>query len=174
MPSGATHFPDTTGLQLIAGRPVVLQIHFNMSAGIGPDRTTVDLELAASVPLPALILGVAANPLSLRPGMARERATGTQPVPTAGRIWGVLPHMHQRGVEMRVDLTGGAAACLLQTVHWDFHWQQAYFFESPVSAARAQQLQITCTYDTRNDDATVTWGESTADEMCLNYLYATR
>jgi hypothetical protein len=171
---GATHFPDTTGLRLVAGRPVVLQIHFNMAAGTGPDRTTVDLELASSVPLEAQILPVSANPLSLAPGMARESATDTTHVPMNGRIWGVLPHMHQRGVEMRVDLTGGEAACLLQTVHWDFHWQQAYFFETPVSATRTQQLEITCTYDTRDDDDVVTWGERTSNEMCLNYVYATR
>lgn len=172
---GATNFPETTGLRIVGGRPVVLQIHYNMGAvGSRPSRTMVDLQLEANVPLEGAILPISASGLSLPPHMPRAEATDTAPVPAAGRIWGVLPHMHQRGLEMRVDVTGGAAACLLQTVHWDFHWQQAYFFESPVSVARGQTLEIMCAYNTMADDMTVTWGETTADEMCLNYVYATR
>jgi hypothetical protein len=171
---GATTFPAGTGIRMIGGRPVVLQIHYNFTGGALPDRTRVELMLEDAVPAEAVLLSIADPSLALAPRRESVSTTGTITVPANGFVWGVLPHMHQRGLGMRVTAgTGASEVCLLQTVNWDFHWQQAYFFTAPVELSRGMPASITCTYDTMSDTDTITWGESTADEMCINYVYAT-
>jgi hypothetical protein len=172
---GATRFPDTTGLRLVAGRPVVVQIHYNLATLRDvPDRTRVDLQLEDTVALEARLLPLADVDLMLAPRMARVETRGMLTTPLPGAIWGVFPHMHQRGREMRVEAIDGATnTCLLQTVRWDFHWQQAYWLSAPVIVRAGTQGTIMCAYDTRADTTTITWGEGTGDEMCLAYLYVT-
>lgn len=172
---GALHFPEGTGIRLIGGRPVVMQVHYNFTAGRLPDRTRVDLMLAPSVPAEAGLIAVGDYDLALAPRRESVSTTGTMMVPADGVVWGVMPHMHQRGLGMRVVVDGaGPELCLLQTVHWDFHWQQSYFYAEPVDVRRGATVSITCDYSTMNDTDLVTWGEQTGDEMCLNYVYATR
>jgi hypothetical protein len=55
---------------------------------------------------------------------------------------------------------------------WDFHWQQLYFFQQPIQVSAQNTLKLTCTWDNFTS-RTVTWGEGTEDEMCLNYFYVT-
>ncbi len=35
-------------------------------------------------------------------------------------------------------------------------------------------VRISCHYDTSNDSVPVTWGEGSADEMCIAYLYVSQ
>lgn len=172
---GATRFPAGTGLRVVGGRPVVLQIHYNVAGGSRPDRTRVELQLAASVPAPAILIAVADPALALAPRMAEVSTSNDIAVPADGFVWGVLPHMHQRGLGMSVAVTGTPTGdeCLLETVHWDFLWQQAYFYADPVEVRRGGRVSITCRYDTMGDDGIIRWGEQTTDEMCLSYVYAT-
>ena len=92
---------------------------------------------------------------------------GTSPV--AVTIWGVLPHMHVKGRKIQVAVGNG---CLVDIPAWDFRWQQAYFFQTPLPITTGTALALTCTWDNPTASA-VTWGESTSDEMCLSYLYLT-
>lgn len=172
---GATRFPTGTGLRITGGRPVVLQMHYNFAGGATPDRTRVELQLEASVPAPAILIAVSDPGLALSPRLPEVSTTNDIAVPANGFAWGVLPHMHQRGLGMSVSVTGSPTGdeCLLETVHWDFLWQQAYFFEAPVEVSRGGRVSITCRYTTMTDEVTVRWGEETTDEMCLNYVYAT-
>ena len=52
--------------------------------------------------------------------------------------------------------------------------QQFYFYENNqgMFVKKGTQLKLTCVYDNPTSSA-VTWGESTTDEMCLNYFYTT-
>ena len=85
------------------------------------------------------------------------------------KVWGVLPHMHQKGKRITVK---GPNACLVDIPQWDFHWQQQYFFNQPQVVKQGQKVTLSCTWDNPTRK-TVTWGESTEDEMCLAYLYVT-
>jgi hypothetical protein len=89
-------------------------------------------------------------------------------------IWGALPHMHTLGRKLRVDAaTASGTTCLVNVDRWDFHWQNVWWYESPLSLDAFKSATISCTYDTRGRDKPVTWGEGTNDEMCLSYFYAT-
>jgi hypothetical protein len=180
--------PPATGVRLPAGRKLVMQVHYNTLAvkpgqQLPTDRTVINLKLEDSVPLEAFLLGAGegANPnISLAPGLAEtsfEQTTSLSDIglPINVRIQGVLPHMHTRGQTLRFDVTheDGSTDCLANVPQWDFHWQQTYFYEEPVTIKPTDTVRIKCTYNTTDDVNPVVFGESTSDEMCLIGTYIT-
>ena len=178
--AGASHYPAGTGIKLTAGHKLVMQIHYNMANGAFPDRTTLDLDLALTdtVEKEATITRVAAKNIMLPPGMPLATATGQLKIPAlAGdlMVWGVAPHMHTRDKAMEVTLdSGGAKSCVTRVQDWNFHWQGFATYAKPVAMKGGDILTIDCAYDTTKETMTVTSGESTTDEMCINFLYVTK
>ncbi len=175
-PGGAaTLFPPDTGLLVPGGRKLVIQMHYNSQNANGlPDRTQVDLDLAASVKKRAAIIGVRAD-VDLPPREVDVTAVGSlalnvQNVASA-RVWGGAIHMHTRGIAADVHVQQASDTCLLDLANWDFHWQHFYWYQQPVTVNRGDTLKVTCHYDTSDDTQRVTWGEKTTDEMCIAYLY---
>lgn len=175
----ATHYPDGTGLSLPAGRRLIIQIHYNMSAVAGgtipSDQTSVAFLTTPSVAQPAVMLLLSQSTLSLAPHMSSVSSTSRMlRVPANGLVWGVFPHMHVTGRHLELTLNqGGTSSCALDVEGWDFNWQQAYFYDAPLSVSAGDQISIQCTYDTSSRDVTTTFGEGTEDEMCLSFFYAT-
>ena len=64
--------------------------------------------------------------------------------------------------------------CMIDIPSWDFNWQQFYFYENSQGMAvkKGTPIKLTCVFDNPTTSS-VTWGESTTDEMCLNYFYTT-
>ena len=96
------------------------------------------------------------------------------------RIYGVAGHMHTRGYDIRVELNGKT---LLHIPRWNFHWQDAYYFQQPVDANVGDTIRVTCKFDNSSirqplvngrllKPRYVLWGEGTTDEMCLGLLQA--
>jgi hypothetical protein len=113
------------------------------------------------------------------------------------KIFGVGTHMHYVGTDMKVEIdrtnrVGGpppgepVKECLIQTPHWDFHWQRGYAYDAPFAmlpTVRAGDvLNLRCTYDNSmmnphvvsalqeqglSSPRDVRLGEQTLDEMCL-------
>ena len=99
-------------------------------------------------------------------------------------IHGLAPHMHLHGQSIKVSMTptNGAPQTLIDIPAWDFHWQQFYFFEQAIPLARYASIELSCTFDNRaasqpringqpTEPKTLTWGEGTLEEMCLNFFY---
>jgi copper type II ascorbate-dependent monooxygenase-like protein len=173
----ATRYPEGTGLRVVGGMPLVMQVHYNN--GKLPDRTTVLLSLEPSVAREALITGVFDLQLDLVPGNAAVEESAAAPVPPLAvpvTIHGAYPHMHKLGRSLRVEYDlGGERTCLVNVPRYDFNWQQFYFYDKPVllEPPGGGYLRITCSYDTRGVDAPVHWGEGTNEEMCINAFYVT-
>jgi hypothetical protein len=66
--TGATRYPDGTGLRVVGGLPLIMQVHYNR--GTIPDRSTIALTLEEQVSREALITGVFDLQLDLQPGNA--------------------------------------------------------------------------------------------------------
>ena len=83
----------------------------------------------------------------------------------------VAPHMHQLGHKFKADLfqPDETQVPIIQIDEWDFHWQGFYEYAKPVPLPYRSTVKATCTFDNPTD-RTVTWGESTDDEMCLLYV----
>lgn len=177
--AGATTFPRGTGIEMTAGRPLIMQIHYNNQVeGTVPntDRTTVDLSLTDSAN-PAYLPLIGDFSLSLPPRtqeVTESATTNLDFLPVSVRIWGVFPHMHTLGRTIGIDIDrGGTEECLIDVPRWDFHWQMAYWLDDPVSVGPDDSGTITCTFDTRSRDTMTTFGEGTEDEMCLAFVYVT-
>jgi hypothetical protein len=122
--------------------------------------------------------------------LARPRAGATQRCDRRVQdplvVRAVAGHMHLLGRSIRVELNPGtrSARTLLDRSEWDFDDQRATPLRRPARVARGDVLRVTCTHDARlrgmlpalaeEEPRYVTWGEGTADEMCLGVLVYTR
>lgn len=166
--------PDGTGLPMSAGRKTVLQMHYNRQHGTFPDQTAIDLKLEPRVAHEAFVESVADTELLLPPGRPAVVETDTLALDDEYTLWGVWPHMHSLGTELRVTVTRpGSEVCLAQVDHYEFHWQRFAFYEQPIHVHAGDTLRISCTYDTTSRDTTTVWGLGTADEMCIGFFYIT-
>ncbi len=165
-----TLYPQGTGIRLPADRVIVMQVHYNTAGRApAPDRTVVSLMWQPGVAKPAAIVPMAQWTFRIPPSSTNYAATATATSP-AGMLHGVLPHMHTKGKSLRVTLGG---RCLIDIPRWDFGWQQFYFYADGLPLTAGENVALTCTWDNPTG-RTVTWGEGTDDEMCLNYFYLTQ
>ena len=168
-------YPSGTGIPLAAGKVFAMQIHYNTSTTTrAPDTTTVKLQYARTpvtaatlIPILDASFAIPPNAMGFTPSDHPKAAVNTLGVDL--KIWGVLPHMHQKGKRIAVT---GPKGCLIDIPKWDFHWQQQYFFTAPQIVKKGEKAEMTCTWDNPTSKY-VRWGEGTDDEMCLAYLYAT-
>lgn len=166
--TGVVHYPETTGVKIAANRKLIMQVHYHLLPEQQSDRTKVHLELADSVATEAFTYLLADGGLSVPAGQANAEYSFSfdlSQLPFDLTLWGVLPHMHQRGVS--ISMERNTDECLVDVPNWDFEWQQQYFYETPVQLTTSDSLTITCNYDTSDDTETVRWGDGTEDEMCL-------
>ncbi|MEQ9320236.1 MAG: hypothetical protein RIF41_13810 [Polyangiaceae bacterium] len=172
-----TRYPPGTGLRILAGLPLVMQVH--CSSGGEPDRTTIDLELVDDVAEEAIITGVFDVSLELPPGMESVSQTAALPIPPLDKplkLYGIYPHMHGlgRGMDAFYD-RGGDVTCLVDVPEYDDDWQRYYFYTEPVviEPPGGGFFRIECDFDTRGATDTIHWGEDAKDEMCIAAIYAT-
>lgn len=176
---GATRYPENLGVELAGGRPLIVQVHYNTLAGVGSDRTTVQLEVRSEGVGKGRFIPLADPALSLSPGRSDASAGATLRIAdytnirAPVRVFGVFPHMHTLGTSMRVEIVrdDGSRACIVDVPRWDFHWQRLYFHVQPLALSPADQLSIRCRYDTRERTEVTRWGEGTQDEMCVAGIF---
>ena len=175
-----THYPAGTGIKIPAGATLVMQVHYNIAAGQLPDLSTIRIQMADSVDKEALLSGVIHDEFELAPGEESVSTTASFPLLGLPRleVYGIFPHMHLLGRKLRVEAyetlnDQAAPRCLVDVQRWDFAWQDLNFYREPLILTPEESLSITCEFDTRGRTEPVTFGEGTADEMCLVFTYVT-
>lgn len=101
-----------------------------------------------------------------------------------GEIVGMTPHAHAWATRLTATLTpsGGAEQCLIDIPRWDYDWQLDYIYPTGVPFGPNDVLHVACEYDNsaahqpiingvRRQSQTITFGESTLNEMCEHYLW---
>jgi hypothetical protein len=172
--------PDGTAIRIPQGATLVLQMHYNTSAisgDPGTDQTPVELwELPDSVVPDQVVVAypVVKLGLDVPAGEAHSVQTAVTRIPVQGQILASTPHMHTHGTSLRTELrrSNGDSACVSDLTRWDFNWQRTYGVPDGqwIPLSIDDELELTCTYDNRDGDADLWWGEGTADEMCLDYV----
>jgi len=184
---GAVEFPHGTGVPVGQGDMIVAQVHYNLAdpANVGSsDQTQIrirfeeEIETPTDMFLPDLFLETLFEdePAALPPG--EESVEYTWEIPVSWLIgdsgldelhlYGVLPHMHEFGQRIRLDVkTDDGETCAVDVPAWDFNWQLMYFYEDPIVLTADQTLSVTCDYNTLNAEGPVTPGWGTQNEMCL-------
>ena len=185
---GAVEYPAGTGLRMRAGSRLVMQVHYNLfdpSLRGQMDRTEVKIRFADRVDregfnllpdgfLATLFFG---NPAQLEPGQENVAFTWRSQLRDFGvngsfELYGVIPHMHQRGktLELRVGPEGGDS-CAARVDKWNFHWQRVYFYDQPIALNDNTPFGVTCEFDTSDRTEPVLPGWGTHNEMCLAVMY---
>ena len=184
--------PEGSAIVVPAGSRVIMQIHYNVlalnTAEAPPDQTRVRLwtlpaaevpeHLVSMYPLPHTGIVIAAGD----PESIHQRDF---PLVPGTEIIGVTPHMHTLGTRIQAELRhlDGSTECLVEVPDWDFDWQQFYLYpdDDYVTSKAGDSIRLTCVYDNspgnqpvvngeQQRPRVVRWGDSTSDEMCLNYI----
>jgi mono/diheme cytochrome c family protein len=175
--SGATFYPTNTGIPITAGHKLVMQIHYNTQQGAQPDRSRLKLKFAQGrVARPGTYVLLNQQNFTIPSGATNHQASISFTAPNNGTLWGVLPHMHTLGKQIKLTslAVGGTEQCVMDIPRWDFHWQQLFMFDAPngLGVVAGTKFTLNCTWDNPTGQA-VSFGEGTSDEMCLNYSYVT-
>lgn len=211
------------GAPIPAGSRLVMQIHYHPAgATAAPDSTRFQMRFTPSRPEYELLFALVGNYArqfadgdGLQPGPDDERGASfripagahdhvermrfTLPATMNGHptpdlhVYGVGPHMHYIGNDVKIDIehAGGASGketeeCLLQDPSWDLTWQRLYQVDAAIDElprlAPGDALKIRCTYDNSLDNphlraalrerhttspVDVSLGDTAFDEMCL-------
>ena len=169
------HLGEDVGIRVPAGNQLVLQMHYNFDAvtEVESDQTRLQLWFHDSPPEWLLsTFPLFQDALEIEPGDAESVQSVRTRVPADALIVGTAPHMHTLGRALETTLTRpeGSTECLTRVPAYDFDWQLSYSFAEPVELSPEDSVTLTCTYDNRDGDELVTWGDGTNDEMCLDYL----
>jgi hypothetical protein len=176
--------PDGIAYSLPAASRVVLQVHYHPhDAKPKPDRTEIGIYFAKTKPKKLLrILPLINTTFTIPPNDANYLVTASLPIPmpVATHLWLVAPHMHLLGRKMNVTAgkPNGTFDCLININDWDFNWQGLYRFKDAVALPVGTRLSLGAYYDNSRDNwrnpndppKSVSWGESTTDEMCIAFL----
>jgi hypothetical protein len=187
---GVVEYPGESGVPVVPGRKLVVQVHYNLADNPGPitDQSVIRLRLAPTVPnvgimvLEDQLLNTLFDdmPYALAPGKPSVTYSWQTHVsdyfgniPDV-KLYGVMPHMHQRGHQFRMNVGPSAdLTCGMDVQSWDFHWQHMYFYTQALAMTPDSQINVTCDFDTSAETAPVLPGWGTRNEMCLAALYFT-
>ena len=187
--------PATTKLTALETQLIAAPVELPCPAGVSGPQCSRDQALqdeatkygAEAAFIPIALLRLCSKTLADYPqdvGDGASISTSCQrSFSTRETIYGVAGHMHLRGRDIRVVLDPGTAKerTLLHIPAWDFHWQDVYYLQKPVTVTPADTVRVSCTFDNSKADQPVVgakqltpryvlWGEGTTDEMCLAAL----
>lgn len=188
----ARPLPDGVGRYLPAGSDVLLQVHYhrsgkaesdNSSIGLYFAKTPVDKQVRGGMVLPPS-RGLFRRPDLLIPaGEANYEVKGTKTIDEDSQLIAVTPHMHWLGkdFELKASRPDGSTVTLIRIDQWDFNWQGAYDFTTPVPLPKGTRIEMKARFDNsaanpanpNSPPIAVHWGEQTTDEMCIGFLQMT-
>lgn len=193
--SGASVFPEDTGLRVPAGSAVLINMHYNLAPGDdSPDQTRIDIMVEDTVARegrsvfildPAWLEGDNMLIPAGEAGVVHEADFGIERFGVPIEIHEVGMHMHTFGRQGRlwVEHEAGGETCIADIPRWDFDWQLGYPLQSGVRVEAGDRIGLRCSFDNtaadqpvidgvQQEPRNVTWGEDTFDEMCMAAVYA--
>jgi hypothetical protein len=166
-------FPTGTAMTLAAGSQVVFQLHL-LNATSEPQNPSGIVNLIGSTDdtltqVGLLIAGTL--DITIPPHQSNVKVQGGCNAPfDMPNVFALFPHMHQLGTNIEMTLTpqGSTTPNILIDKAWDFGNQGVY--PATGSAKKGDGVNVQCTYDNSSDN-TVTFGESTTNEMCIGVFF---
>ncbi len=163
--------------------------------------------VAESLKQPAKLVGsiwMANYEMDIAAGKNNYRRSTSYELPRDVIVVGVVPHMHLLGKSMKVTAElplnatrssqktatskqpadGNAARetiTLIDVPHWNYNWQDEYYYERPFRLLKGTRLTVEASYDNSADNPSnpssppkrVTWGDETTDEMLFCFFLLT-
>ncbi len=197
---------EDSGSYLQAGGRLVVQIHYHPNGREEVDQTDISVRWLDVTPskLAAMFVygGVDASqvdsdhwvdtPFMIPAGATNHTEAWEEtlyiPIQYKVRLWGIFPHMHLTGTEIKVTINraDGTELCLSHIPAWDFGWQRSYLLDGTYDEMPelfdGDVLTVSCTYNNSDSNATlmeysdgesiadISVGEESVDEMCTAIL----
>lgn len=176
-----TPLPPGHARRIPGGSKLVFQMHYTPNGRATADQTRVGVWFADSKDITHEVFTrvVLDHNFEIPPGAkdhkVEMRVDGFAP---ESRLLGIVPHMHLRGKSFSVQACRSQEReTLLSVPHYDFNWQHAYLFESSLSLAPIEALEMEVHFDNSAEnpvnpapDEYVTWGDQTWNEMAVAFL----
>jgi hypothetical protein len=175
--------PDGMVKYVRKGRDLVLQVHYHPSGKPETDQSLVGLHFSKQ-PIKKIVTGIAVvqTKLDIPPGEAHCEVTAeSQELPVNMHVLGVSPHMHNLGREFKVTAAipdRSEEVPLIWIKDWDFNWQGAYTYATPLKLPKGTRVDMEFTYDNSEHNprnpthppVEVKYGEQTTNEMGFVFL----
>jgi mono/diheme cytochrome c family protein len=166
------------------GSDVVLQIHYHLDGKVEQDQSMFGLTLAKEPPTKGLTLFVLGNQkIDIPAGDNHYVVKASGVLPMDVEAIAVFPHAHYLCKDMKVNahLPDGTARSLIWIKDWDFNWQGAYRYASPMKLPQGTRLDMEYTYDNSaanphnpsSPPREVKFGEQTTNEMAFAFVSIT-
>jgi len=169
--SNALNFPDGVVMRVRAGQQLFLGLHlFNTTSA--PLRGNSGVRALIAKPAPGQVeaeaINVWAQDFELPPG--RQTLTkGGCTLTHESTVFALHPHMHELGIHAKIVAHSGGTERVIHDAPFEFAEQLIHPIE-PLKLLPGDRVEIECTHrNTR--DSVVTYGGSSAAEMCLVELY---
>ncbi len=166
--------PDGVGIEVKAGQQINLNLHlFNASdQAISGDSAILVKSQRTPPPTLAEMIFAGSFNINVPPGATRTVNGGcTLPPGVDQQMFALWPHMHQYATHQSVQLVraGGPTSMLLDTP-FEFEDQKYYPQNPPIRVRGGDRLAVARTY-TNTSNTTITFGDSSTQEMCFAGLY---
>lgn len=169
-----TRFPPGLGARLPGGRPLLVQVHYNI--GWAGSEYASDLRVEAELDPKAKALRTEMLTASVPELPPRKRGVAvfsTRRIEQPTRLVAVAPQLHARGRTLQLTVDRGAAdpTCLATFDHW--HYPAARFVSSLTHPrlAGGEELRLSCAFQTLGTGTPVKFGRGSDEEECLAWVY---
>jgi hypothetical protein len=170
---GALTLPEGVALKVEAGQFLHLNLHlFNTTPGELTGHSAIITSLVPPVPaeLEAEMVFTGTFDVAIPPGETMTTGGGCtfQDDATLFAYW---PHMHQHATHQTVTLDVGGESRVLHDEEFDFEHQVNYQLDPEIDVTAGDSIRVDCTYTNPSTTETITWGDSSTEEMCFTGLY---
>ena len=181
--------PDGYGWLLPKGADLVIQTHYHRTGKPETDRLKIGLYFAKK-PVTKdwqsiVIAGI--KPSFFKPAIPAGKSDhvirGSVWLRTDAMVHNVMPHMHLIGKSAKITMTppDGEPVTLVDVPDWDYNWQETYWFDRPIKAAKGTRFDIEAVYDNSPGNPNnpyspprdIYFGEQTTNEMLFGFIGAT-
>ena len=164
-------YPQGDANVLPKGSQLVLQLHLlNTSATDQTVNVSLALHLStAEKPAPVGLYVFGTQDISL-PALATTSVSNVCTPDQDVSAFAIFPHMHQLGTKMTFEVADDAGNFTQVYARDPYSFNAQSFDQMPLVISKGTQTRITCTYD-NTTNATVTYGESSYNEMCYLAMY---
>jgi len=162
------------------GTDVVVQIHYHPSGKPEQDQSSLGLSFSGPPTKGRTSILLFQHHLDMAPGDSHYVAKASLTLPRDVQLAGLTPHAHYLCKEMKVTATlpDGTVQPLIWIKDWDFNWQNAYRYRTPLDLPKDTRIDMEFTYDNSENNphnpahppARIHWGEQTKDEMAVVFL----
>jgi mono/diheme cytochrome c family protein len=173
--------PDGLSMPWKPGADLILQLHLHPSGKPEQEQSRIGFYLTDQPPQRSMVDVVLIDrKIDIPPGERAYRTKDEFTIPIGMEAFGVFPHMHMIGKDMKITAhpPAGDPFSLLWINDWDFNWQNFYQYEPPVKLTAGTRIVMEAVHDNSaenfrnpsNPPQRVTWGEQTTNEMSAAIL----